>query len=585
MTGDKAPPALPRVAVVTHARNEDVFLRIWAAHYGKLFGRNSLHLLKDGDDWSSPAEAEIAHRSTVHFCGSRQERDAQMAEVLSAYCNPLLGDHDFVLRCDCDEILAPDPAHGDWNSVFEECRENGYLFSLGLDLTQHLEKEPVIDLSKPILEQRRFARVTGEYCKPNLISAPVSWTSACHEIKDKPVRLSESLLLFHLASMDRQLLEQRLAQRGDMKDGSYSGHEKKKLNQFERLQEYKVHSFDAARADLVDKITVDEDGNAKTSPRFRKIFGRRWAAIELPSRFNSLITATKSERTKTARLSQTLSRLQQLHDLLEPKRRTTICDIGASAIEEAPYAEMLKNEFCDVWGFEPSDEQYQILKSRDSDSEHYLPYALGDGKMATLHVTRHPGFTSTLTPNIAASDFLGRWKQDLKISSSENIQTKRLDDLEELPNFDLIAIDVQGNELQILSNGIEKLNNAIGIITEVAAIPIYEDQPLFHEQMQLLHDNGFTLHKFLNFRSVPIKSGLTKGMRLRHHRDQLTDGDAIFIRDLLKLHQIESEKLKHLALLADSVFGSSTLVLKALSILKERGDIDSNTGNRYAALL
>jgi FkbM family methyltransferase len=585
MGGKTVTHSLTRIAVVTHARNEDLFLSIWSEHYGRLFGRNALHLLKDGDDWSSSAEAEIAHRKTVRFAGTRTERDSQMAMVLSEYCNSLLDSHDFVLRCDCDEILATDPASGDWNTVFEECRANGYIYSLGLDVTQHLDKESGIDLSRPILEQRRYARVTGEYCKPNLISAPVKWTSACHEIEGKPVRLSRALLLFHLASMDKATLEHRLEKRGDIAQRSYAGHEKKKLNQFNRLLQYEAHPFDTARQELNKKITTDDDGHEKYSPRFKKIFGRRWAAIELPDRFGDLIAPLRLGSPQVARPSQPSSRVRRLHEILNPKRRTVICDIGASAIEDVPYAELLEAGLCEVWGFEPSKDQYEVLRASGSDTEHYLPYALGDGKMAKLHLTQHPGFSSTLAPNTKTSEFLGRWKRNLKILSTEKIRTKRLDDLLELPNFDMIAIDVQGSELQILSSGVQKLSSVSVVMTEVAAIPIYINQPLLDDQMRMLREHGFTLHKFLQFRSVPIKSDLTEGLRLRENREQLTDGDAVFVKDLLTLHEAEAESLKHLALLADSVFGSPTLALKAVSILRDRGELESDDADSYASLI
>ena len=281
------------------------------------------------------------------------------------------------------------------------------------------------------------------------------------------------------------------------------------------------------------------------------------------------------------KVQQTDRQLRLLHEILQPERRTIICDIGASAIEEVPYAQLLRNGFCEVWGFEPSAEQYEILKARQRDNEHYLPYALGDGKDTILNVTSHPGFTSTLTPNRNTSDFLSRWKRDIKIVSKENMKTERLDALPELPDCDMISIDVQGSELQILSNGIEKLKRTKIVISEVAAIPIYENQPLLDDQMRMFRKHGFTLHKFLHFRSVPIKSDLTGNISLRGYREQLTDGDAVFVKDLLDVQDVETEDLKHLALLASSVIGSHTLALKVLSILKKRRAISSEAVESY----
>ena len=278
-----------KVAVVTHARNESYFLQLWVNYYGARFGFDNLHLLKHGEDWSTDSEQRIGKIVPVEFAGSRKERDAQIGETLSSYCSGLLKDHDFVIRTDCDEFIAPDPEAGSWRSILEECKTHGYIYSLGLDITHHTGEEGALDYERPILDQRRHARVTGEYCKPNVICAPVVWTSACHEVEGGPVRLSESLLLFHLASFDRDVLNDRIGQRGDMSHRSYSGHESKKIRQLERLKEFPPHHFDEARVSLRSKIMVEDDGSEKHSPRFRKVFGRRWAAIRLPDRFAGLI--------------------------------------------------------------------------------------------------------------------------------------------------------------------------------------------------------------------------------------------------------------------------------------------------------
>ena len=81
-----------------------------------------------------------------------------------------------------------------------------------------------------------------------------------------------------------------------------------------------------------------------------------------------------------------------------------------------------------------------------------------------------------------------------------SLPTKRLDDIEDLPQFDLLKIDVQGGECLVFRNGPEKLSRALAVITEVAALPIYRDQPLLHDQLAALAVHGFHLHKFLFFK-------------------------------------------------------------------------------------
>ena len=56
-------------------------------------------------------------------------------------------------------------------------------------------------------------------------------------------------------------------------------------------------------------------------------------------------------------------------------------------------------------------------------------------------------------------------------------------------------------------------------------------------------------------------------------RNQLIDGDAVFIKGLFDLGDASDERLKHLALLAEGCFRSPDLVVRCLSLLVERGTI------------
>ena len=40
-----------KIAAVTHVRNDDFYLGKWVDHYGRLLGRENLHILLDGADW------------------------------------------------------------------------------------------------------------------------------------------------------------------------------------------------------------------------------------------------------------------------------------------------------------------------------------------------------------------------------------------------------------------------------------------------------------------------------------------------------------------------------------------------------
>jgi len=261
------------------------------------------------------------------------------------------------------------------------------------------------------------------------------------------------------------------------------------------------------------------------------------------------------------------SRLDRLVDLVKPDRRTRILDIGANPINGCPYDALLASGHAEVWGFEPQEEAYLELQAKKGENETYLPHAIGDGRPGALHICTSDGFTSLLPPNPAALDYLGRWHKAMTVERKVAVTTRRLDDLDDLPRPDLLKIDVQGAEKMIFENGRDKLSAAVAIITEVAFVPIYQGQPLFHDQAAVLADYGFVLHKFRFLKAKAVHSALMSSIDWRRYQSQVIDGDAVLMRSLLDPATYSDEQLKHLAICADSVFDSPDLALKCLAIL------------------
>ncbi len=158
----------------------------------------------------------------------------------------------------------------------------------------------------------------------------------------------------------------------------------------------------------------------------------------------------------------------------------------------------------------------------------------------------------------------------MRVEKVVEVQTRRLDDIDEIPEFDLLKIDIQGAETDVFENGVNKLKSAVAVISEVAAIPIYEDQPLLDAQMRALSKQGFSLHKFLFFKSLSAAGKTSPRLRQRRFKNQLVDGDAVFLKNVLAIENQPTESLKHLALLADSVFRSIDIAVHALSHLVDR---------------
>ncbi len=276
-------------AVMSHARKEPYFVSLWARYYGAIFGAGHLYLMKDGDDWDLPGTARIGTVRSVRFDGNRKKADEDFARASSDWATELLGRYDVVLRTDIDEFVCVDPKSGNWHSLAMECMEAGYLYAIGLDVIQNRRVEGPLDPHASILSQRRHAKITGAYCKPHAISRPVTWTSACHGVAESPVRLSRQMFMFHLASMDEDILDERMRQRGHTQERSYAGHLRKRRSEFDFMEKAVVTPFDAAEAELRGKIEFDPEGNRKSSPLIGSIMGQRSLKVLIPDRFSAVI--------------------------------------------------------------------------------------------------------------------------------------------------------------------------------------------------------------------------------------------------------------------------------------------------------
>lgn len=105
------------------------------------------------------------------------------------------------------------------------------------------------------------------------------------------------------------------------------------------------------------------------------------------------------------------------------------------------------------------------------------------------------------------------------------VETMRLDEFcveHAVDTVDLAFLDVQGAELMVLRGAGASLRRIRAIWMEVAAVELYQGQPLAGEVERFMRDNGF----------VCIEDTLsrTAGDRLYVNRDSMTRGDVLVAR-------------------------------------------------------
>lgn len=274
-----------------------------------------------------------------------------------------------------------------------------------------------------------------------------------------------------------------------------------------------------------------------------------------------------------------------LFELLEPDRITAVVDIGANPIDgEPPYKGMHENGLCSIVGFEPQKDALASLNKKKGPLETYLPYAVGDGGQHTLHICHAPGMTSLLQPDMQMLSLLNLFSDFGKVVAKEPVETRKLDDINEVVDLDYLKIDIQGSELSVFKAGRKKLEQAVAIQTEVSFIPLYVDQPSFGDVDQELRSQGFIPHTFAAIKRWPI-SPLVFNNDPRQGLNQVLEADIVYVRDFSQQDSMDDEQLKHLSLITHHIYGSFDLTAKCLLMLEQRGCMKEGAQQQYTQIL
>lgn len=284
-----------RIAVLTNVRTDTFFLALWVAHYGNLFGRENLHVMLDGDDWTPQVDLTGV---TIHVVPDvprdRQLRLGFTSRWQSAQATRLLGaGYDLVLRTDIDELIAADPATGmDLPALLATLPAGAAAAALGFDVIQSPD-EAALDPATPFLAQRRNAVLTREFCKLVAVRRPVRWVGGFHRARHVPIDIPVGLLLFHLALADRGLAEDRIQQRKTAAEHATQGaHIRDRLAVFDEIAQTTARDLDdiaaPTRLQLLDALP------SRSGPHLGRITDGnvgRGHHVRLPDRLIPLLPA------------------------------------------------------------------------------------------------------------------------------------------------------------------------------------------------------------------------------------------------------------------------------------------------------
>jgi FkbM family methyltransferase len=268
------------------------------------------------------------------------------------------------------------------------------------------------------------------------------------------------------------------------------------------------------------------------------------------------------------------------------ERSLVIADIGAAFYGETPpYQALMDLQLARLFAVDTDPRHTERLRAQWGEAAEVVVCAVGDGRYHTLFVCPEgSGMTSLLEPDPEALAFFNGFPRFGAVERTEEVATRRLDDLWDVPQIDFLKMDIQGAELMVLRNGWSKLAQCVAIQTEVSFIPLYKGQPTFAAIDIELRQHGFIPHRFHQVKPWSIAPTM-RDNDPRQPFHQLLEGDIVYIRDLIHPAILTSEQIGKLALMAHYMFNSPDLAARCILNLQARGKLPDGTIERYYGLV
>jgi reversibly glycosylated polypeptide/UDP-arabinopyranose mutase len=170
-------------AIFTISRNEAGYLPIWLKYYRRYFDDKDIYILDNDSDDGSTSNLTV-NVDRVH---SEKYFDHNwLVEIVQNKTRHLLENgYKYVLFCEADEIIIPDPIKYPLGLIdyIQQTKEEA-VRTKGYGLIHKVLLEAKLNLSESILQQRRYWIKDNDYDKPLLTSKVLHWSVGFHRCQE-----------------------------------------------------------------------------------------------------------------------------------------------------------------------------------------------------------------------------------------------------------------------------------------------------------------------------------------------------------------------------------------------------------------
>lgn len=205
--------------------------------------------------------------------------------------------------------------------------------------------------------------------------------------------------------------------------------------------------------------------------------------------------------------------LTELRALLQRLEVDCVIDVGAN---RGQFGGHLRGIGYRGWivSFEPSREDFDTLRYRLDDRWTAFPVALGSESGSRMF---------NLTARSVNNSFLLPVSE--RIEATEVVQTSRLDEMLDRiiattgARRLFLKVDTQGFDLEVVRGAGNRINDVVGLLSEVSVRPLYQQMPHYLDSLREYESRGFTLH------SLHVVT--------RNPSDEVVEYDCLMVRDRL----------------------------------------------------